>query len=90
MPSLHKLTFGSALQIHIGTFEHRVSTSSTDGNPDLIPIYYFQHDVLGADAKNDLRELARRILPAAARESPLNSQQREGKVFKHQSDEAAS
>jgi hypothetical protein len=51
MPSQHKLTFGSALQIHIGTFEHRFSTSRTDENPDLIPIYYFQHDVLGADTK---------------------------------------
>jgi hypothetical protein len=58
-------------------------------NPDLIPIYYFQHDVLDADAKMISGSLCggycqQRLANAT------DSQQTKGKVFKHQSDEAAS
>jgi hypothetical protein len=86
----HKLTFASALQIHMVTLEHRVPVTGLMENPDFIPIYYFS--VMSSVQMRKIISGEAWVADTASSLSrePLNSQQREGKVFKHQNDEAAS
>ena len=51
-PSPHKLTLGSALQIHIGTFEHRFLLPVLMSNPDWIPMMQMRKMISGSMRKS--------------------------------------